>query len=207
MSKKYKRLIILIITFLFFLSTLTAHAEPVITERKGAGVEQWLWDELSQYSPSDAVTAGVLSYFWRESQYRSDSVAGWGNIYTLYKKDICITITKKTDKGLQDGSSRQYFIEKVRAHGGYGLGQWYSMSYLKDLYDYAQEYGTSIGDAKMQCSFIFKSLRKNKKLWKKLKKCKDPGKAGELIAIYYDGSQSGAEYMKYKAIKLYKKYT
>jgi hypothetical protein len=84
--------------------------------------EAWLWDELSQHSPSDVVTAAVLSYFWRESQYRSDAVAGWGMSLAGYGVDLCETVTAKTDAGLSDGSSRSWFIKKARRHGGYGLG-------------------------------------------------------------------------------------
>ena len=64
----------------------------------------------------------------------------------------------------------------------------------------------SIGDARMQCGFIFESIKKNSDLWRRLKKCNDPERAGRLIAIYYDGSQDGAPYMGRVAKKLYKEY-
>jgi hypothetical protein len=168
--------------------------------------EAWLWEELSQYSPSDVVTAAVLSYFWRESQYRSDATAGWGNSLAGYGIDLCKTVTEKTDAGFADGSSRDYFIEKASFHGGYGLGQWLSLSYVEDLYDFAREWGTSIGDAEMQCAFVFHSLEQKEDLWKRLKRCKGPEKAGRLVAIYYDGTRTGVEYIGYKAGRLYDKY-
>ena len=195
-----------IISILLALLLLTTTAGATYTERKGDGVERFLWDELSQHSPSDYVTAAVLSYFWRESQYRSDAVAGWASSLHGYGIDLCDKVTTKTDKGLADGSSRDYFVRACRKYGGYGLGQWLRTSYVKDLYDFAQEYGGSIGDAEMQCEFIFHSLKQNKDLWKRLKRCDDPDKAGRLIAIYYDGSPSGAPYMGYKAKKFYDKY-
>ncbi len=204
--KKAKQILALALVFILLAGTAAFADEPVFTERKGKGVEAWLWEELSQYSPSDVVTAGVLSYFWRESQYRSDAVAGWASSLAGYGIDLCETVTEETDKGLDDGSSRSYFIRKARRYGGYGLGQWRNSDYLGDLYDFAQDYGTSVGDAKMQCAYIFESLRDNRKLWKKLRRCLDPERAGRLIAIYYDGSQSGAPYMGYKAGRLYEKY-
>ena len=182
-----------------------AYAERV-TERKSMEDEAWLWDELSQHSPSDVVTAAVLSYFWRESQYSSDAVAGWGMSLAGYGIDLCETVTERADAGLADGSSRDWFIKKARRHGGYGLGQWYRTSYVEDLYDFAQSWGTSIGDAEMQCAFVFHSLKQDKVLWKRLNRCKDPEKAGRLIAIYYDGSQTAAPYIGYKAGRLYDKY-
>ena len=203
-----------IITFILVLCILApsvAFAKgsdgPFYTERKNWKHEAWLWDELSMYSPNDYVTAAVLSYFWRESQYRSDAVAGYASSLTGYGIDLCKTITEKTDEGLEDGSSRKYFLKKARWHGGYGLGQWYSMHYLEDLYDFARETGaTSIGDASMQCEFIFYSLQKDEWLWKRLKNVEDASTAGYYIGKLYDGSGSAAEYMKYKAVKLYNKY-
>lgn len=195
-----------IIAVALALLILTTPASATYTERKGKGAEKFLWSELSKHSPSDVITAAVLSYFWRESQFRSDAVAGWGNTLHGYGIDLCKQVTEKTDKGLKDGSSRSYFLKKVWKHGGYGLGQWQSRAYVEDLYDFAQEWGGSIGDAEMQCEFVFYSLKKNKELWHKLKKCDDAERAGRLIAIYYDGSPTGAEYMGYKAGRFYEKY-
>ena len=189
------------------LMTTTASAEPVITERKGNGVERFLWDELSVWSPSDQITAAVLAYYWRESQYRSDAVAGWGNSLAGYGIDLCEEVTSKTDAGLADGSSREYFIKACRRYGGYGLGQWWSLSKVEGLYDYAIEYGAeSIGDAQMQCAYTISALQSNKRLWKRLKKCKDPVKAGRLVAIYYDGTVEGAMYIGYKAKQFFERY-
>ena len=198
-----KRIISAVLALLLLITP--AHAERV-TERKSVEDEAWLWDALSQHSPSDVVTAAVLSYFWRESQYRSDAVAGWGNSLAGYGIDLCETVTEKTDAGLSDGSSRDWFIKKARRHGGYGLGQWYRASYVEDLYDFAREWGTSIGDAEMQCAFVFHSLERKEDIWKRLKRCKDPEKAGRLVAIYYDGTRTGVEYIGYKAGRLYDKY-
>ena len=195
-----------LIATILALLLLTTTASATYTERKGKGAEKFLWSELSKHSPSDVVTAAVLSYFWRESQYRSDAVAGWAKSKAGYGVDLCKKVTTKTDKGLEDGSSKEYFLRKVWLYGGYGLGQWQSESYVEDLYDFAREYGGSIGDAEMQCAFVFHSLKQKEDLWKKLKHCDDPKRAGRLVAIYYDGSPSGAEYMGYKAGRLYEKY-
>lgn len=202
-----KRLITFLLIF-SMLGSVFAYAEDgvKVTERKSKKDEAWLWEELSKYSPNDYITAGILSYFWRESQYKSDSVSGWASLKVYNNFDLCRCIREKTDKGLSDGSSRDFFIKTIRSRGGFGLGQWYSMGYLESLYDYAKEYGTSIVDARMQCAFIFESLKDNKELWKRLIACSDPEKAGRLIAIYYDGTENGAEYIGQKAEKLYEKY-
>ena len=199
-------LAVAIALFVSFSAEAVSTKEAVFTERKGRGAEEFLWNEISEHSPSDEITAAVLSYFWRESQFRSDSVAGWAMSYAGYGVDLCAKVTEKTDDGLEDGSSRDYFLWACDHYGGYGLGQWRSSAYIGHLYDYAVEYGTSIGDARMQCGFVIESLKENEELWKKLKKCRDAERAGRLVAIYYDGTQSGADYIGYKAKRFFNKY-
>ena len=64
-----------------------------------------------------------MGYFWRESKFRSDAVAGWPTNLAAYGKDYCIIVTTKVDEGLSDGSSRKYFINTIHnKFGGYGLG-------------------------------------------------------------------------------------
>ena len=188
------------------LLSASPYAHATITERKSRDSERFLWEQLSIHSPSDVVTAGVLAYFWRESQYKSDSVTGWATLKAYDGIDLCGYVVHKTDKGMEDGSSRRWFVEAVRNCGGFGLGQWYSITYLEDLYDFVRIYGGSIADAETQSAFIFHSLEQDEKLWKRLKKCDDPARAGRLIAIYYDGSSDGAPYMGRKAAKLYERY-
>lgn len=200
-----KKLLSLVLTLALLLS-LPTPGYATITERKSKEAERFLWEQLSIHSPSDVVTAAVLAYFWRESQYKSDSVTGWATLKAYKNFDLCGYVVSKTDKGLEDGSSRQWFIEAVRSCGGFGLGQWYAASYLEDLYDFTRVYGGSIADAETQCAFVFHSLEQDKALWKRLKRCKDPAKAGRLIAIYYDGSEDGAPYMGRKAKQLYNRY-
>ena len=203
-----KKLLAFILAFTM-LSGVVAFAEggePVYTRRTSIKDEAWLWTELSEHSPNDIITAAVLSYFWRESQYRSDAVAGYNSSLHGYGRDLCQEVLDEFDPTLTEGDARKAFVKRIRKYGGYGLGQWCSRAYLEDLYDYACTYETSLGDARMQCSFIFYSLQKDEELWKRLCKCEDPEKAGRLVGIYYDGTQSGAPYIGYKAKKLYEKY-
>lgn len=202
---RIKRLITLLLALALLFPAAPAEAAHR-TKYKDKSDEAWLWIELEKHSPNAYTTAGILAYFWRESQYRSDSVSGWATIGREQGWDVCKTVRRKTDKGLADGSSRAYFLSIVWECGGYGLGQWYSAGYLEDLYDFAQNFGGSIGDAEMQCAFVFHSLRQNKKLWRRLKRCRDAERAGRLIAIFYDGTETGADYMGRKAARLYQKY-
>ncbi len=200
-----KKLLSLFLALTLLLS-LPCPAFATITERKSKEAERFLWAQLSIHSPSDVVTAGVLAYFWRESQYKSDSVTGWATLKAYDGFDLCGYVVSKTDKGMEDGSTRQWFIEAVRSCGGFGLGQWYATSYLEDLYDFTRVYGGSIADAETQCAFVFHSLEQDEALWRRLKRCKDPAKAGRLIAVYYDGANDAAPYMGRKAEKLFERY-
>lgn len=168
---------------------------PVYTEEDSKESEKYLWDKISEFSPSDHITAAVLGYFKRESEFRSDAVAGWHTAYRVHGVDHCDIFTQAIDEGLTDGSSRERFVNECKyKYGGYGLGQWSSVSYCDALYSFAQEQGKSIGDADMQCEFAILSMMDDDILWPMLMGTESPYKAGMLIANLYDGT-SEVEYM------------
>lgn len=181
---------------------------PVITEHRAEESEEFIWNELSKYSPSEFITAGIMGYFWRESYMRSDAVAGWPTRNLGLKRDICETFTEKVDSGLDDGSSKDYFLEMVQLHyGGYGLGQWLGTGYLEHFYEFVRERDGSIADAVIQCEFIFESIQKNEELWELLLKSDDPGRCGRQIAYMYDGTGSdGANTIGAAATIYYKRF-
>lgn len=166
----------------------------VVTEYKSADSEAWLWDCLSRYSPSDEVTAGIMAYYYRESLWRSDAVAGWAVSQAYSGVDHCKDFTETIDAGLADGSTREEFIMRCHdQYGGYGLGQWSAPHYTAALYDFAREWGTSIADAEMQCAFTVWSMQSIPELWEALLEADAPARAGWLIGILYDGTPAGAE--------------
>ena len=180
--------------------------ESVVTEHNSQESEEFIWNELSKYSPSEFITAGIMGYFWRESYMRSDAVAGWPHRNLGQESDICETFTKKVDAGLEDGSSKDYFVEMVRLHyGGYGLGQWLGVGYLEHFYEFVREKNGSIGDAAVQCEFIFESLQRNEELWELLLETKDAERCGRQIGYMYDGTGSaGANTIGCRAKVYYK---
>ncbi|MBQ9250002.1 MAG: hypothetical protein IJ179_06495 [Oscillospiraceae bacterium] len=180
----------------------------VVTKYKSEESEQYLWDTLSKYSPSDTITAGILAMFWRESFYRSDATAHWATVLKNSWYDQATDFTNTIDAGLADGSTKDLFIEKVHyAIGGYGLSMWYGAKLLDQFYDFAQEWGTSISDAEMQCAFAVESMKGYEDLWKELQTIKDPALAGARIGLLYDGSSSGYGYIGSQAKILYEKYS
>lgn len=178
----------------------------VVTEHKAEHSERFLWAAISLYSPSDVITAGVMAYFWRESQLRSDATAGWAYDAEFRGIDRPSEFVAMIDAGLADGSTRALFLEQAQTIGGFGLGQWYARSYLEAFYDFAAEWGTSIADAEMQCAFMLESLRENADLWEQLQEADDPAYAGRLIARLYDGVTDEADYFGLKAREFYEKY-
>lgn len=179
----------------------------VVTEYKSEEAEPFLWECLSRYSPNDAVTAGLLAMFWRESFFRSDSTAHWSEVLMASGIDQPAVFTAEVDAGLANGSTRELFVDTVHySIGGYGLGQWYGYALLESLYDFAREWGTSIADAEMQCAFAVKSLEEFSEVWEQLVDTNDPQLAGHLIALNYDGTHSGYPFISELAEVYYKKY-
>lgn len=192
--KKLIEVLLAILIILMILEPCAAHA--VATDYKSEKSEELVWNELSKYSPSDAVTAGIMGYFYRESQMRSDAIAGWpGRNYTKGITDICSEFVEKIDAGLKDGSTKDEFIEKVNIHyGGFGLGQWSDPKYLGHFYEFVQESGGSIADAEVQCAFIFESMQQNERLWTEIQELDDAYRVGRRIGYLYDGTgELGAE--------------
>ena len=162
----------------------SADYEPVYTEHKSPESAEYLWNELSKHSPSDAVTAGVLGMFWRESFLQSDVVAG----AHLRGETVSEDFTAKIDAGLHDGSTREEFIHSAHHRfGGYGLCQWIG-DYLGDFYDFIREREGSIGDAALQCEFTIQSMKECEGLWEFIVDNPDPMSVARRIGSLYDGA-------------------
>ena len=205
---------IIIISILFCLTygfaeeAVIESKQGIITEYKKEASDDFLWNTLCKYLDNEKIVAGIMGFFQRESKMRSDAVAGWGSRdYEGY--DSSQEFTQKVDEGLTDGSSRDYFINQVSTHlGGYGLGQWLSAHYLESFYDFAQEWGGSIGDAEMQCIFMIWSIEhQTPKLWQQIQDETDVWIIGRKIGRLYDGTgELGAETIASYAVEYYKKY-
>lgn len=204
-----KKFIGMFLVIFLILALMPCSASAIVTEYKNEEHAQYLWDELSKYSPSDEVTAGVMGFFMRESQLKSDAVHHW-SYWNQSKKiiDICKDFTEEIDAGLEDGSSKETFVCKARyIFGGFGLGQWWAEKYLEHFYDFVQEKGGSIGDADIQCEFIFESMKLNEELWTDITQSTDPFHIGRIIGYRYDGTgELGAETIATYAQKFYERY-
>lgn len=200
----------LLIIILLIALTPNAYSENdfIITDYKSEESEKFLWETLNKYTDNPNIAAGIMGYFWRESFFKSSSVVGWATNDTLWGGDACKDFMKHIDIGLKDGSTRDIFIYEIHdCYGGFGLGQWYSYTYLEELYDFAQEWGTSIVDAEMQCAFIIWSIQNQRpQLWEMIKDSDDPHFIGLNIGVFYDGTSVGGGYMGDKAEEYYDRY-
>lgn len=186
-------------------SELVKETDVITTQYKNKDSEDFLWEQVNKYSPSQELTAAILGFFWRESYYKSNAIANWSTLDKQNQKDNSDEFTKKVDQGLLDGSTKEYFIDQVHIYiGGYGLGQWHSKVYLSALYDYAQEWGTSIADAEMQCAFTVWSIyNQHDKHIKKLD-TSSVFLASKWMGYIYDGSHTAEGVIYQKAKELYK---
>ena len=180
----------------------------IITRHKNLEDQQLLWDFLNKYTENEYIAAGILGYFWRESSGKSNSCAGWYINDVTYQTDTCKEFTEKIDQGLHDSSTLEEFIEWSRYHyGGYGLGQWCTINGLTELYNFAKEWNTSIGDAEMQCAFTVYHIQNfRSELWNDILNLTDPALVGYKIGVFYDGSSYGAGYIGQLAQQFYNIY-
>lgn len=164
--------------------------EIIITEYSKyeySETEATLWELMNRYAPNEYAAAAGMGMFFRESRYKSDALCGWASCYPEFPR-LCEDFTADVDAGLADGSSYEYYAERIHnVHGGFGLCTWYSYDYLERLYAFAQEWGTSIADAEMQCAFLYYDIENNvPELWQELLNAPSPQIAGERMGQMYD---------------------
>lgn len=181
------------------LALAIVNPEYVITNYKDVQSEEYLWSIVQENSPNDYVAAGIMGYFWRESFYRSDAVAGWGVTKATSGVDPCEDFTKQLDE-----SNREEFVELIRSVGGYGLGQWYAEGHLESLYDFCKGYNTSFADAEMQCLFTIHICTTDPYIWDTLKDATNAHDAGLIIGHLHDGSKYGSPTIASKAEQIYR---
>lgn len=187
--------------------------EVVITECMTEESEKFLWNTLMHYlDGNELITAGIMGYFRREGGLKSNALQKWQERNAIEKRDCCTWYTEEIDKGLKDGSTKEVFLkdnnENLRRYGGYGLGQWFAQEYLDALYEFAQEWDTTLGDAEMQCAFMIWSLQNQRTpVWEEIKNEKNIYTVGRKIGYLYDGANGdSADIIMCYSVEYYEKY-
>jgi len=92
---------------------------------------------------------------------------------------------------------------------GYGLCQWTSRNRKKELLDYAQGHGVSIGDASMQFQFMAREMRQSYTyVWNVLTHTSDPYEAGYVMCKFYEipaDTERQAQYRGNQARNIYQR--
>ena len=197
-SNIIKILTLLIISFVFMFNVVDAQAAHQYKD------PDLVWDILKSLDVSDEVAAGIMGYYYRESGFKTDALVGW---YLHPQSNINRKFVREVNKGLSEGSSREYFITTAHNAGGFGIGQWYAEKELGELYDYMQENNHLIDNLKGQCEYTVKSIKENQKLQSYLKDAKTADECAKWIAIYYDGaSDIGIAVIRELAVEFYDEY-
>lgn len=197
-------LVILLLPSVFCFAELPLYTERTLDIDNPEQLEHDFWDYINSKSPNEYVTAVLMGIIYRESQFRSNAVAGW---YMNIHYDLSGEFTKQVDEGLWDSSSLEHFIQDARyVYGGYGLIQWCMPKTLTKLYLWMKDRDTTIADIKEQINFTFWDLQENHwKTWDAIVNAPDLYTVNWWLTTYYEGTASG-EVTYYYTMKYYHRY-
>ena len=154
--------------------------------------QEQVWVYLRGQGLSQAAVAGIMGNIEAESNYQPDNLENSSN------RKASITDAAFTAL-VDDGTVSREEFARSETYGlysegmyGYGLAQWTWYTYKEDLYDFAKDRGSSIGDLEMQLDFLLYSAGKKKEL-ADYKNATDVIAATVLFHNVYENSSSTAE--------------
>lgn len=136
-------------------------------------VEQRIWSFFRGKGYTAAGTAGVMGNFQAESGLNPQNVQdgfGWSDS----------DYTKQVDSG---SYSRERFQSDQM---GYGLAQWTWWELKRDLYNFAKQRNTSIGNLDTQLNFAYNTIASTSGLEGILKSTNDIGTASDAVLTKYE---------------------
>lgn len=190
-KKNIRNIAVLLLFIIMFPNFGCAQADVFFyTTEYGYDSAKIVWNIFNELTDNQYLIAGLVGMAFRESKFQSNAVGGWH--YLAGIKDISKEFTEKIDIGLQDSSTKEIFVKEIsEIYGGYGLFQYCGRDRLENFYDYAANWGTSISDVAMQCSFALHELKNDYfDTYKQINVLKNAYDVGLLIGIYYDGTRS-----------------
>ncbi len=119
-----------------------------VPEEPVADKDQLVWDMLYSAIKNSYGVAGIMGNLQAESGINSENLQNTG------ERALGMTDSQYT-KAIDDGSYTNFTNDNF----GYGIAQWTYSSRKKNLLNYAQKIGSSIGDMAMQLSFLLDELR------------------------------------------------
>ena len=142
----------------------------------GKTAEEQIWNFLKQIGLNDFGIAGLMG------NLRAESGLNPKNMQNSYEKKLGYNDDSYT-KGVDNGTYTNFINDKV----GYGLAQWTYWSRKKNLLEYAEAAGKSIGDLEMQLCFLHKELSEGyKTVFSTLKTAKTVLEASNAVLLHYE---------------------
>lgn len=138
--------------------------------------ESEIFAECLRLGMTAAGAAGATANILRESAGRPD------NLEDSYNRKLGVSdadYVRQVDAGTRD------FL--APGQGGFGLCQWTSINRRRELLNYAQGYGKSIADPRMQFNFMAREMRQSYAyVWSILTHTADPYEAGYVMCAKYE---------------------
>lgn len=145
--------------------------------------------ELFEFYVSVGMTpegaAGLLANIKAESNFNPK------NLQNSYNKKLNMTDEEYT-AGVDNGTYTNF----VKDAAGYGLAQWTYWTRKQNLLKYAKDNGFSIGDMKMQASYLFWEISGYGTLFRFLKNTNDPELASDRVMVEYERPADQSERAK-----------
>ncbi len=123
-------------------------SDAIPTTVDSNSIDATIWEFFKNKKLHDIAIAGIMGNLYAESGLRSN------NLQNTFEAKLIMTDDSYT-KAVDMGTYKDFVNDKA----GYGLAQWTFWSRKRDLYKFAKESGTSIGDLNMQLNFLWNELQ------------------------------------------------
>lgn len=137
--------------------------------------EQKIWDFLFDAIGNQYGVAGLMGNLYAESALQSN------NLQNSYEKKLGMNDVQYTS-AVDNGSYTNF----VNDAAGYGLAQWTFWSRKQNLYQYAKQCGSSIGDLTMQLEYLVRELQGYKTVWNTLLVATSVKEASDIVLIQFE---------------------
>ena len=174
-----------------FLLAAAVTAQLLILPAQAVSNQEQVWVYLRGQGLSQAAAAGIMGNIEAESNYQPNNLENASNQKSgVSDADFTALVDNGTIDRAEFARSETYGLYSGGMYG-YGLAQWTWYTYKEDLYDFARDRGSGIGDLEMQLDFLLYSAGQNKKL-ADYKNASDVVAATVLFHNAYENSNSTA---------------
>lgn len=147
--------------------------------------EQRIWNFLLDAIGNQFGVAGLMGNLQAESGLNPI------NMENQYEKKLGMNDSQYT--AAVDNGSYTNFVNDAC---GYGLAQWTYWSRKQNLYQYAKQLGTSIGDLQMQLEYLIRELRGYTTVWNTLLTAKSVKEASDVVLVQFERPADQSERAK-----------